>query len=527
MTQAVLPAHLPLRRVSDFSPGQVGVLFFVLLLLVSIPLWTHPLPPLSDYVNHLARMHVIARGAADPDLSRYYQIQWAIIPNVMMDVIVPPLARMMRVYLAGQVFTFLTFALIVSGMLALHRALFGRWSVVPFIAMPLLYNYVFLVGVMNYIFGIGLTLWALAAWIWLRDRAWPWRMAAATLFVIALFFCHLFAVGLYALGLLAWELWRLWQLRDRPLLPSLIDFCASGIPLLPVVPLLLASPTMQLATDMSWEPRGKIDGLMYVIEVYSDIVAFAMTAIIAAAAVWVVRRNLMRIHPYGAVLAVVGVVIYLAMPRILFASYMADQRLPIAVAFMAASCIDIRMHHRLVRRGFLAVLLTLLAVRVIEVDASWSDLSVTTREFRASVKRIKPGSKVLVAYADRASGDDVADLGLVHAACIAMIERSALVTTAFTVVGKQIMHVKPEFAGYVDSEDGTPPSVGQLVLDLDNEDDDGGQTDYWHGWHARYDYLYVLFTEDDAPNPSADHLTLLQDGTRFQLYRINKAPAPS
>ena len=41
------------------------------------------------------------------------------------------------------------------------------------------------------------------------------------------------------------------------------------------------------------------------------------------------------------------------------------------------------------------------------------------------------------------AGDDVADLGLVHAACLAMIERSALVTTAFTVVGKQILHVRP------------------------------------------------------------------------------------
>ncbi len=37
-------------------------------------------------------------------------------------------------------------------------------------ATPLLYNHVFLVGVMNYIFGIGLTLWALAGWIWLSTN---------------------------------------------------------------------------------------------------------------------------------------------------------------------------------------------------------------------------------------------------------------------------------------------------------------------------------------------------------------------
>src|SRR3974390_492790 len=126
----------------------------------------------------------------------------------MMDLVVPVLARVMNVYLAGQLFTVSAFLLIVSGTLALNRALYGHWSVLPLIAFPFLYNYVFLVGVMNFQFGMGLTLWALAFWVALRERPWPLRLGISTLFVIALFFCHLFAVGLYGLGLLAHELWR-------------------------------------------------------------------------------------------------------------------------------------------------------------------------------------------------------------------------------------------------------------------------------------------------------------------------------
>ena len=52
----------------DFSVPQILALSVALTLLISIPIWTHPLPPLSDYVNHLARMHVIA------DLSRNQQL---------------------------------------------------------------------------------------------------------------------------------------------------------------------------------------------------------------------------------------------------------------------------------------------------------------------------------------------------------------------------------------------------------------------------------------------------------------------
>ena len=55
-------------------------------------------PPLADYINHLARMHVIATIDADPDLARFYEIDWQVIPNLMMDLVVPVLERVMNVY---------------------------------------------------------------------------------------------------------------------------------------------------------------------------------------------------------------------------------------------------------------------------------------------------------------------------------------------------------------------------------------------------------------------------------------------
>src|ERR1044071_4415225 len=86
------------RRTAEFTGIQVAVLFAALTLVASIPIITHPLPPLSDYINHLARMHVIAAIGRDADLARFYQIDWQIIPNLMMDVLVPRLTAFMTVY---------------------------------------------------------------------------------------------------------------------------------------------------------------------------------------------------------------------------------------------------------------------------------------------------------------------------------------------------------------------------------------------------------------------------------------------
>jgi hypothetical protein len=508
----------PRSRVLVFSGGQIAVLMCLMLLVASIPIWTNPLPPLSDYVNHLARMQVIANIGKDPNLARFYEINWQAIPNLMMDLIVPILARFVTVYHAGQIYLVAMFALIMSGMLALNRSLFGRWSAFPLVGFPLLYNHVFLVGLTNYIFGIGLSLWALAIWIHLRERHWALRLSVSAVFGLLLFFCHLSALGVYGVGLLAVESFRLWARRAEPLAPRLLDFFATGLPFLPIIPLLLISPTLRLVDEMYWERLGKIDGLIYAIEVYSDFSAFALLAIVIAGAVWAIRRNLLRFHPLFWVIIAVSGIVYLVMPRVAFATYMADQRLPIAFAFMLVACADIDLRHRIVRRGFLALLVVTLLVRVIEVDVSWAELSTTTSEFRASVKRIKQGSKVLVAYAKGDGGDDVSDFGLVHAACLAIIERSALVTTVFSVKGKQILHVRPEYRGIVDDEDGTPPTTARLLVAADKPNPTNPK--YWDLWPQHYDYLYLLFTESDAPNPDPAHLTLVQDGTNFQLYKV-------
>ena len=512
-----------------FTPGSVAALFCVLLAITSLPVLLHPWPPMSDYINHLARMQVIANVSADPDLARFYEIDWQIIPNLMMDLIVPPLLRLMNVYLAGQVYTISSFVLIVSGTVALHRALFRRWSVLPLIAFPLLYNNVFLVGTMNYVFGIGLAVWALASWVWLRERNLPLRLLVSMLFVVGLFFCHLFAVGVYGIGLLAFELHRLWNAlahrgagttRGGALRP-LIDFAFSGLPFVPVLPLLMESPTWGLRQTYTWELPGKLEGLSYIIEVYSHGAAFFFTAAIAFAIGWVMRHRALRFHALGVGVLATGVIVYMALPRVIFETYMADQRLPISLTFMLIGCIDLDLRDRIVRRGFAVVLIVMLGIRVAEVENMWSSLSAGTAAFKQSVGLIDRGSKVLVAYADPDGGDDVHDLGLVHAACFAIIERSALVTTAFTVVGKQIMHARPDYRGRVDTADGTPPMIAELVRLAKNE---GAQTEhYWRRWLSDYDYLYVLFVDPSFENPDPEHLTTLFSGDRFALYRIDSS----
>jgi hypothetical protein len=527
---AVTRRRITVLRTVDFTDRQIAGLFAVLAVITVIPVILYPWPPLADYINHLSRMHIIATMGSDPDLSKFYDVNWQIIPNLMMDMIVPPLLRLMSVYAAGQLYTIASFVLIISGTLALNRQLFGHWSVLPLIAFPLLYNNVFLVGTMNYIFGMGLALWAMTAWVMLREHPLVTRLTVSLLFVLALFFCHLFAVGVYGLGLVAFETSRLiehYRSRgDRPSLAGaklwpLVDFVATCLPFLPVLPLLMMSPTWGLRASFVWELSGKLEGLLYVVEVYSHFAALLLTGIVAFAAGFGLRHRALQFHSAGWALLLIGSITYFAMPRIIFETYMADQRLPISLAFMVIACAHLNLGHDYVRRGFATVLVLLLAIRVFEVQSVWSDASKTTVAFRDSVRLIERGSKVLVAYADPDAGEDTKDLVLVHAACAAIIERSALVTTAFTVKGKQILEVREPYRGRVDRLDGTPPSVAQLMQVAEEGPQQDGAVNYWNKWTTDYDYVYVLFTETGYGNPDPSRLTTVYTGDRFALFQIN------
>jgi hypothetical protein len=478
-------------------------------------------PPLADYPNHLARMHVIATSGTDPDLVRYYEIHWQIIPNLIMDMVVPLFARVTDIYHAGQAFTVICVLVVATGVLALNRALFGGWPVIGLAALPLLYNHIFLVGLMNYWFGVGLALWATAAWVALRER--PGRLPVSALFALGLFFSHIFAVGVYGLALLALELWRLRKRRSEPLGARLADFAATGLPFLPIAALLLASPTWELAGTNEWSLAAKLDGLRFVVSTYADFVDLALAAGLLAVLAWAAVLRELKVHPAAWILLGLGALVYLAMPNVTHTAYLVDQRLPIAIILIAIGMIRLEAPSRIADGGIVLVLLFLLAVRIAEVGITWSALSRQEADVLASTKLItERGARVLVAQSDDTSDVDALDYGLAHAGCLAIIERSALVADTFVFAGKQIMAVRPAYRRLAESTDTELPSIEDLANDgmsLASSSD----APYWQKWQDKFDYLYVMYAADDFTNPAPDALTLVYSGKRFRLYKVRKS----
>jgi len=211
--------HAPYRAPGaepSVADGRVRLAVYALISVTAlVPLLIVDVPPLVDYPNHLARLHVIATVSTDPSIAANYRVAWHAMPNLALEAVTWPFLGLLPVEWLGRLFIALTFALLAGGTVWLHRLLHGRVGLWPAAAWLFLYNHLLIMGFLGYLFALGATLVLFAAWI--AAECWPLRrrLAVFPVAAFALFFGHLFALAVYGVCVAAYELWKgLPQLRN-------------------------------------------------------------------------------------------------------------------------------------------------------------------------------------------------------------------------------------------------------------------------------------------------------------------------
>ena len=96
----------------------------------------------------------------------------------------------------------------IGGALAIERVVRGRLELSPLAAALFLYSLPFAWGFLNFEFGFGVALCAIAAWLAMEDRRTVRARMRTRVFVLILFVAHLLALGIYGVTLGLHELWR-------------------------------------------------------------------------------------------------------------------------------------------------------------------------------------------------------------------------------------------------------------------------------------------------------------------------------
>lgn len=508
--------------------GSVRLVLAYLLLggLALSPLFLVSVPALVDYPNHLARMWVLAHPMAPS--SQNYVPHWQLLPNLAMELVVPALAQLMPIELAGRLFIALTLALLVLGTAALHRVLWGRVGFWPLCSLLFLYNDTFHWGFLNYLFGLGLALLAFSAWIATeRWRALP-RLLAFSLVASILFVMHLFAFGVYGLLLASYELGNRWRERRW----TRDDVVATGARFTQfIIPALL-----WLATRSNGGPHFTQYG-----SVFEKLLAFTAPVAYGSVCLTVIplclgliylawRNGALTLAPAMRLPLLAVIIVAVLMPKWLFGSWAADVRLPIALSFILISATRLRVSRGTgYGLGMLAV--AFLALRVYALTVSWRDMDQRFDEFRAAAAAIPQGSRFLVVQSSMPSPQrvvaDVPEMLMVrqaedfrHLVALLVIDRGAFYPYLFT--GWTTVQPTPRNAGLYQSQ-GLPLKPEQLAPGA-LASNDVGEPPYWGDWPHKFDFVLSLdFGTSMTPLPEA--LEPWASGSFFHIYRIRPPPA--
>ena len=410
-------------------------------MLVAVPPFSTVLPPLVDYPNHLARMHLLAEGG-----NAFYTVRWAPLPNLAEDLIVPPLSRVLPLDTAGKLFLVMIFALMAGGALWLNRCATGCWRWWPLLAFLLLYNRILLWGFLNYLFGIGVALVGTASWLALEGRRWWLRVFASSLVALACFFSHIAAFGFYALVNLGVEIvpaWGEFRARQWATLGRRIGMAAPQF-VLPAV-LFLGGP--QDVTGETVNYAGvwrKVDLLFSVFDNYNrafDVTCFVLFLGLFGGLVW---KKWLRLYPRLGCACAIVFAVYLLLPSQMSGGSGADRRLPTAVFLLLVAASEPRFPSRHIAAAVGVAAAALLIIRLGAVERIWRAADRVYTADHAGIDLLPRGARLAVAQPEGLF--HVTRVPEVHLATLAIARRDAFVPTLFAIPDQQPVMLKPAFA---------------------------------------------------------------------------------
>lgn len=502
------------------------------------PLLWASVPPLVDYPNHLARMWILVQNGKISELASNYVIHWRLVPNLAMDLIVPSLSHLMSVEVAGRVFIAITILGLFGGTLALHRALHDRIGIWPICSLPFVYNAALYWGFLNFLFGLGMFLFAFGGWIATREWSAVRRLGLFSLAAAALMVLHLFAFGLYGLSVMSYEFGRRFQ-GWRLSRTGLISLCAVTVQFIPALLLWEASlsdsgrifnaygslPDKQYAMSAPWTfgPASlTLDTLM------KDVCGVFLIFAIAT-------RSLKLVPEMRWPLVAMGVTALL-MPNWLSGSWAADIRLPIAMPFVIIASTQPQSAWRRTLGAFAVSFAVLFGVRIWSVTESWRSYDREFAEFRAAARVIPPGARLLVVQdlpmpKSASRIDDISlaftrrwDPNYWHMPALAVIDRAAFVPYLFTgwtpvqVSARnndlfQTVAIPLTTKLLMESADPKQPAAFDSVPNV------VGELPYFGGWPNHFDYV-LRIDPDHAPELRLPALQLAAGGSFFEIYRV-------
>ncbi|MGJ0516396.1 MAG: hypothetical protein ACR65O_11710 [Methylomicrobium sp.] len=506
--------------------GLYIFLSFLLFLWIISPLLIFKYPILIDYPNHLASYFIQANIDNDPWLKENYRVVWNIKPYLIVEALGGVLARYIDIFLAGRLLVILGMILIGLGAVLIRKFVNRKVDFWMMLLSVLLFNGILFWGLVNFFVSSGFALTAMALWIKFRDTEGWKNILLFSAISTFLFFCHLFALGVYGLFVVSHELGRFIYSRNNYTASDLVKAAAQFI--VPAVFFLVWYSGLshnQVAHFFlygSW--ADKVAALLSPIHFkYNDYAIYSIPVfIILLSIVRLVFHCRIGFYDCMKIPLLVFLLLSIATPVMLAEVYQVDIRL--AFIFMILFIVSIRFYEedkntRNFRRCIIFIALSMAAYKAYFISSTWKIVNAQYQEFENALQDINYGSKVITIQDDTENTKNLDARYYHHLSALSIIKRSAFWPNLFTV------NLTPIYPSASTKGIDTPLS-DQLNLDylLNTRFRNGdvlGQSRvvYWADWKNDFDYL-ISIRFDNLSTINIKEIKLKFRGSYFDIYEI-------
>jgi hypothetical protein len=508
----VLPRWANMLRPIDITVAALTLVSLMPVLLVAIP-------AMVDYPNHLARMHVLT-AAGTAQANPFYEVRNALYPNLAMDLLVPPLARVVGVEIAAKIFLLASQLLIVSGAIALEIATKRRHELAGVAALLVLYSFPFSWGFLNFQFALGVALWGVAAWQYLRGRPLAARLAIHSLFVAMLYVAHLFALGLYAVTI---GLIELSHVARGQLLAGAKRLAVVCLPVMAVGALSLAPANRVGNGATEWDLASRLRSVFHALNGYSLEVAALEALAVIAVCYFVFRTGRLALSRTGVWLACGLALLFLVTPFRLLGSAYVDVRVVVAALLIVPAYTMVSAIPARAARPAIAVFIGIALINTAIAAAVWLAYQDDYAKVKASFALIDAPSRVLIG--GTTEGPERTLEQPIHHAPTLAVSAKAMVPTLYAMPGMQpVAVVEASRAQAITEMTHVGPVPVSLLASLAGGTDDTRVPRFLRHWAREFDYLYLVGPR--VRNPLPERLDELASGTQFVMYRIRAPRTP-
>lgn len=485
------------------------LVFAAVAIFLILPLWPVAILPWTDLGDHMARVYILHHYNDVPVFRQYYEIERLPLPNLAMDLIVPPMLGLMSAYVAAKVFASVSVILFAVACHVFGRTVHGAptWLAIP--AAFFFYNSLTLTGFLNYMWGVAWFLLAAAAWL-VFDRKHSLVsgvVAAAAAFATYIshlsgfFFLCVFVALMTCFSMARTRPVKVWRANESrvtiwnaiaflPLLPGLAAYATLGSAKGDTQTILWSSVVTKLAHS----------GILFAgYSLWMDAIVIGGLAVVTVA---VVRFG--KLGGNRGLLATGGAFLlaFCVFPYKYHTGVEADTRFIVPGALILVLSMTIQMSRRI--RWTYIVLLGVFAIRIVLMEGYWLKADRILTEQAGVLRQVDEQSRIYpMAFLPHGRTEFKLRGALTHLAGYMVIDRHAISGSTFAVPGQQpLQHRIPlpySEVGSWTTIDGMP----------------------WRQIFSNYDYIWIYNGSPEFLSFLDQHAHLRAQAGEGRLYRVH------